>query len=415
MMAGPNSCNEPWFDVTSKDVRKGRVAFLSGSKDAFRGAGFVMRILAVFVADNVMEAMSVTPIRLSLLICCALGCAAGQQPGAQLPQAPGREVLQRVCSACHPAQIVLGRGMTREQWGGIVSNMISRGAKGSDEDFEEIVDYLAKNLPPTKDVGAAVAKAKTPRAKSLIDEAGPNDKQVVDEDAAARGKTMYDAQCASCHGAQARGTERGLDLVRSLVVLHDRYGNVIGPFLLKGHPNEKSAGFSQAQLVDLSHFLHEQVENTLRTGPYNKVLNILVGDPREGRAYFDGPGKCSQCHSTTGDLAHIASKYDPPILQLKVVFPQTSAFGRQRNAPNTHKPVTVTVTTATGESVTGVLEQIDDFNVSLQDDSGQFRSFERGPGVKVEKHDPYAGHIALLDQYTDKDIHDVVAYLETFK
>jgi mono/diheme cytochrome c family protein len=303
--------------------------------------------------------------------------------------------------------------MTREQWGGIVSNMISRGAKGSDEEFAEVVDYLATNLPPAK-AGAPAAQTKAPRPRNLIDQAGANDKQVVDEEAAARGRTVYIAQCITCHGTKARGGERGADLVRSLVVLHDRYGSTIGPFLAKGHPEVRSTALTPEQVVDLSHFLHQQVGNTLRTGPFNSVLNVLVGDPREGKAFFDGPGKCSQCHSTTGDLAHVAGKYDPPVLQLKVVFPQTAAFGR-RAATNSRKPVTVTVTTPSGERVTGVLDEIDDFNVSLRDDSGRYRSFHRAPGVKVETHDPYAGHVALLDEYTDKDIHDVVAYLETFK
>jgi mono/diheme cytochrome c family protein len=304
--------------------------------------------------------------------------------------------------------------MTREQWGGIVSNMISRGAKGSDDEFAQVVDYLAANLPPAKEAGTPVAKRKTPRALNLIDQAGANDKQVVDEDAAARGKTVYIAQCITCHGTRARGGDRGADLVRSLVVLHDRYGSTIGPYLAKGHPEGKSLGLTPEQITDLSHFLHQQVGDTLRTGPFNSVLNILVGDPREGKAFFNGPGKCAQCHSTTGDLAHIAGKYDPPVLQLKVVFPQTAAFGR-RSASNSRKPVTVTVTTPSGESVTGIVDEIDDFNVSLHDDSGKYRSFARGPGVKVETHDPYAAHVALLDEYTDKDIHDVVAYLETLK
>lgn len=304
--------------------------------------------------------------------------------------------------------------MTREQWGAIVSNMISRGAKGSDEEFAEVVDYLAKNLPPMKGLSASASKAKTQRPPSLIDQAGANDKQVVDEAAAARGKTVYIAECITCHGTRARGGERGADLVRSLVVLHDRYGSTIGPFLAKGHPEGRPISLTQDQIIDLSHFLHQQVGDTLRTGPYNHVLNILVGDPREGKAFFDGPGRCSQCHSTTGDLAHIGSKYDPPVLQLKVVFPQTAAFGR-RSSSNSRKPVTVTVTTASGDRVSGVLDQIDDFNVSLHDESGQYRSIQRGPGVTVEKHDPYAAHVALLDEYTDKDIHDVVAYLETFK
>jgi mono/diheme cytochrome c family protein len=305
--------------------------------------------------------------------------------------------------------------MTREQWGSIVSNMISRGAKGSDDEFAEVVDYLAKNLPPAAPGATPVAVTKTPRQPSLIDQAGANDKQVVDESAAARGRTIYIAQCITCHGTRARGGERGADLVRSLVVLHDRYGSTIGPYLAKGHPEGNPVKLSQDQIVDLSHFLHQQVGDTLRTGPYNKVLNVLVGDPREGKAFFDGPGKCSQCHSVTGDLAHIASKYDPPVLQLKVVFPQTAAFGRRSGPVNSRKPVTVTVTTPSGKSVTGVLDEIDDFNVSLHDASGHYWSFPRDSGVKVVKHDPYAGHVALLDEYTDKDMHDVVAYLETFK
>jgi hypothetical protein len=75
----------------------------------------------------------------------------------------------------------------------------------------------------------------------------------------------------------------------------------------------------------------------------------------------------------------------------------------------------VTVTTPSGEHVEGVLLEMDDFNVALRDADGQYRSFARTEGVKVEKHDPYAAHVALLDQYTDKDIHNVVAYLETLK
>ena len=340
----------------------------------------------------------------------------GQAPVSQLPDGPNRETAQRICSGCHSVQMFLGRGMTREQWAGVVSNMIGRGAKVSDAEFDEVVDYLGKTLPPAKQGGGgtAVAKAAPVHEQSLIDQAGADDKQIVDEDAAARGKTVYIAQCITCHGTRARGGDRGADLVRSLVVLHDRYGSTIGSYLAQGHPAGKPVALTPEQIVDLSHFLHQQVGDTLRTGPYNNVLNILVGDPTEGKAFFYGAGGCSHCHSTTGDLAHIASKYDPPSLQLKVVFPQDRAVALKGTA-SARKPLTVTVTTASGESVTGVPTELDDFNVSLRDASGQYHSFARGPGVKVEKHDPYAAHVALLDEYTDKEIHDVVAYLETLQ
>ena len=353
----------------------------------------------------------------ALLLTAAIRLAGAQSQNPQLPNAPNKETVERICSVCHPVSIILGRGMSREQWGSIVSNMISRGAKGSDEEFAEIVDYLAQNLPPNGASASPTATARKPqRPRNLIDQAGSNDKQVVDEEAAARGKTVYIADCITCHGTRARGTERGADLIRSVVVLHDRYGNAIRPFLEKDHHAGINVTLTAEQITDLSHFLHQQVDDTLRTGPFNNVLNILVGDPAAGKAYFNGAGKCSTCHSTTGDLAHIASKYEPAALQLKVVFPQTAAFGRRAPGGSSVKaPVTVTVTTSAGEKGSGVLDSIDDFDVSLRDESGERRTFKRGPGVTVEKHDPYAAHVALLDEYTDKEIHDVVAYLETFK
>lgn len=336
------------------------------------------------------------------------------QRAAQLPDAPGRETVKKLCATCHPAELVLGKGMSREQWGGIVSNMISRGAKGTEAEFAEVVDYLAKNLPPHSDA-QTTARKRGGGGDSLLSQAGPSDKHIVDDQAAERGKTTYTAECISCHGPKARGTEKGPDLVRSLLVLKDRYGDTIGPFLRKGHPTQSSgANLKPTEIVDLSHFLHQKVGDTLRTGPYNKVLNVLTGDPKAGEAYFNGSGKCNTCHSPTGDLAGIARKYDPPVLQLKFVFPQTVAFGRGVTK-GAKKPVMVTVTSPSSERVTGVLDHIDDFSVSLRDASGQYRSFKRSPDLRVEKSDPYAVHVALLDQYTDKDIHNVVAFLETLK
>ena len=66
-------------------------------------------------------------------------------------------------------------------------------------------------------------------------------------------------------------------------------------------------------------------------------------------------------------------------------------------------------------AVTGVLVSLDDFNVALRDASGDYHTWKRTPDLKVEKSNPYDAHIALLDQSTDKNIHDVVAYLETLK
>ena len=303
--------------------------------------------------------------------------------------------------------------MTREAWGEVVSSMIGRGAKGTPAEFAQIVDYLATNLPPEQPVGNATP----PRGGGRGGSSTPaNNRQVVDPAAAGRGKVLYLKECATCHGPLARGGEAGPDLVRSVTLLHDRYGNTLGPFLREKHEvsgGQPFSGLSEAQITDLSHFLHQQVNNTLRSGPYTKVLNVLTGDPQAGAAYFNTSGKCVQCHSSTGDLAGIASRYDPPTLQQRFLFPRALGFGRSGITPV--KPITVTVTTPDGHSVSGTLVHLDDFTVSLRDAAGDYHSWKRTGQLRVEKHDPYAAHDGLLEHYTDRDIHNVVAYLETLK
>jgi len=357
-------------------------------------------------------------MRTSFWFPLALCAAAAVCRGQSFPDKPGKAVFQRACGSCHAATMVLGRAMDHDQWSALVANMVTKGAKISDADFTVIVNYLAESFPP----GAAAASG-SEHAHHVVD-AGPDDEQVVDPAAAARGRTVYIAECVTCHGAKARGARddapenlRGPDLVRSLIVLHDRYGSTIGPFLAQGHPMQSghsSTSLSQAQILGLSHFLHAMVDETLRGGPYSQPVNILTGDAAAGRAFFAGAGGCGACHSPAGDLSHIASRYDAVSLQQRLVFPNSTR--RRRGARMAQpQPVMITVTPPAKPPVKGVLVHIDDFNVALRDESGTYHSWKRTADLKVDIHDPYAAHIKLLNVYTDKNIHDLLAYLETLK
>jgi cytochrome c553 len=174
-----------------------------------------------------------------------------------------------------------------------------------------------------------------------------------------------------------------------------------------------SSSLNPAQIQDLANFLHQRFEDTLHRAPFEKPLDVLTGNASAGEAYFNGAGKCSTCHSVNGDLAHIATKYDPPALQLRFLFPESARFGR--GGGTSTKPITVTVTEPNGTSVTGDLVRMDDFTVAFRDSNGQYQSFARTPDLKVQENNPYQAHIQLLDQYTDKNMHDIVAYLETLK
>jgi cytochrome c oxidase cbb3-type subunit III len=232
-------------------------------------------------------------------------------------------------------------------------------------------------------------------------QAGPYVRQEVDPAAADRGKRIYTQFCINCHGALAKGTEQGPDLIRSPLVLRDRLGDQIGP-ALKKLANHKT-DLTNAQVVDVTHFFKDQIEATAKNRNPEHPPNVLTGNADAGRAYFNGAGKCSACHSPSGDLAGVGRKYSPIDLQQRFLFPRRS------------KPLQVTVTLSGGQSVTGALERIDDFSVALRDSSGEYRAFTRGPSVKVDINDPLTTHNQMLDVYTDQDMHNVVRYLESLK
>ena len=250
--------------------------------------------------------------------------------------------------------------------------------------------------------------------------AGPADKPLIDFAGAERGKEVWIAECISCHGAQARGTDNGPNLIRSVLMLRDRYGNEIGPFLKKGHPMQSgkpATSLTDAQITDISHFLRKQLNDSLRGSPLFTVQDIRTGDAKAGAEFFAGAGKCTTCHSPTGDLAGLSAKYETVDIQQRMLFPGGGRGGRggRRGGPPPASAVRVTVTPQGAAPVSGVLVFMDDFVVSLQDSTGAYHSFKRSPSLKIEKTDPLAAHNALLDTITDKNIHDLVAYLETLK
>ncbi len=244
--------------------------------------------------------------------------------------------------------------------------------------------------------GAVCARAQFPRP-------------VVDPASAARGAALYSKDCARCHGDDARGTANGPDMTRSEAVLHDRreslHGKELGPLLhtLPGH-NFK---YTDKELADLSQFLTGQINKILRSGYNDQPTDLLSGDAKAGEAYFSGAGTCNQCHSPTGNLKGVASKYTVAALQQKWIFPGSGLRGASRKE--------ATVTLPNGQTFKGDVVRVDDFNIMVKGADGVSHTFSRTPGTKVQLVDPFAAHNALLRKYTDPDIHNVTAYLETLK
>ncbi len=241
----------------------------------------------------------------------------------------------------------------------------------------------------------------------------------ADPAAAKRGQAIFVANCAFCHGSDAKGGNGGPNLAQSVLVLHDKgSGSEIGPVILHGRAGKGMpafTNFTDAQIKDIAQFLLSRSQAAANRMEY-KILNIVTGNPQAGEAYF--AAHCANCHSPTGDLAHIASKYDPVTLQSRFLYPKEQRYpGMPGPPPDPRGEKTVTVKLPSGQTFSGKLDHLDDFSVALTDASGEHHSWllNEQNGIDVQVHDPLAAHAELLQQYSNADMHNVLAYLETLK
>jgi mono/diheme cytochrome c family protein len=226
-----------------------------------------------------------------------------------------------------------------------------------------------------------------------------------------RGKALYGVNCNFCHGSDARGGEGGPNLLRSDLVLQDQKGEKIRAVLRDGRVEQGMPKFDMnpGQVQDIAAFIHNFPVNNRDPARFPPP-SILVGDAKSGAAYFQS--KCASCHTGARDLKGIASKItDARVLQNSFVMP-----GSGRGPVRPALQPTVTVTQQGGQKAEGRLLRIDDFMVTILQADGLQHTYRRdGDQPKIELHDPLQPHRDLLKVYTDKDIHNVTAYLVTLK
>jgi cytochrome c oxidase cbb3-type subunit 3 len=188
-------------------------------------------------------------------------------------------------------------------------------------------------------------------------------------DLAAAGGSLFQQNCAFCHGRDAGGGETGPDLTRSKLVSADVGGDKIGDVVLHGRVDKGMPAFQlpPEQITQLAAFIHAQQTKAMSQSGKRKgvdVADLQTGNVEAGKAYFNGAGGCATCHSPTGDLAGIASRYEGLQLEERMLYPK-----------DVKNKVTVT--------------------------------------MKVDA--PVEAHVALFPKYTDADIHNLMAYIQTLR
>jgi cytochrome c oxidase cbb3-type subunit III len=218
------------------------------------------------------------------------------------------------------------------------------------------------------------------------------------------GQAVFRRDCAFCHGRDGGGGESGPDLTRSKLVGDDKAGSTIGPVIRNGRPDRGMPAFhlGDQELAGVAAFLHSQkAKADANKGGRKGVdeVDLLTGNAEAGKRYFEQT--CTRCHSATGDLAGLTKRLRGLRLEQRMLYP--------RGAKST-----VTVKLRDGETVSGELAYLDEFTVAVKDESGKHRSWPTA-NVKYTVSSPAEAHAELLPKYTDEDVHNLMAYLETLR
>ena len=199
--------------------------------------------------------------------------------------------------------------------------------------------------------------------------------------------------------------------MRSEMMLNDEGGDLLGPFIRVGRPDRGMPPFqlSDAEVADLAGYVRAQSQAVINRNLY-VIQNVATGDRDRGEAYFNGEGGAAAAIRRWETWPALPTGSILPRLLNRFLYPGRGGRGGQ-SQPLARE---ATVTLPGGESYSGTLEYIDDFNVAVRDGNGDYRSFER-TDAEVEIRNPYQAHIDLLGRYTDEDLHDLITYLVTLR
>lgn len=325
--------------------------------------------------------------------------AASQMSATAVPQAAkesnalGAESYTKHCAVCHgehregnlpgfPPLLDVGRQMTEQQIETLIHNGKGRMPGFPNLQKDEMTALL--HFLSAEDISAGASQGSANVAEV--------------------GRHLFQRNCAFCHGRDAAGGETGPDLTRSKLVLADRSGAEVMNVVRNGRPEKKmpAFNFSNEELRSLVVFIHHQARSSRPGGRRGvDVSDLQTGNAEAGKQYFNGAGSCSKCHSATGDLAGIASRLEGLQLEEQMLYP--------RNATSK-----ATVTLASGKKITGILAYRDEFVIGLRDGSGTYHSWPIDR-VHYTIDSPVDAHVELFGKYTDEDIHNLMAYLQTLR
>ena len=222
------------------------------------------------------------------------------------------------------------------------------------------------------------------------------------EESQSIGKLTYSSACASCHGLDARGTERAPNIATSANIrtLTDAQ---IASIISTGIPDTGMPGFHTLSPAQI-----ESIVGYLRSLQGERDGGSVSGDWEHGKKLFFGKGGCSICHTVQGqggfagpDLTYDSSMSGKMIREGIVSSNRVVRRGYRR----------AVLTMRNGKRLQGLLRNEDNFSVQLQDEDGRYHFFQKSDLKSLE----YVKEPLMPTDYgtrlTASEIDDLVSFL----
>jgi cytochrome c oxidase cbb3-type subunit III len=227
--------------------------------------------------------------------------------------------------------------------------------------------------------------------------------QASAEQSLAQGRQLFENRCAGCHGVDARGGERGPDIAKDSKA-QGHTDAVLTQIIHDGIPSAGMPAFrtldavSIKSLIGYMRFLQGKSENA-----------AMPGNPENGKQVFFGSARCSECHMAGGAGGFIG--------------PDLSSYGRQRASEEIReaiiKPVqqpnfargTVRIATRSGQTLTGVLRNEDNFSLQLQSLDGAFHLIMKSEVANLTRNPNSLMPSDYGSRLSARELNDLISFL----
>src|SRR5215472_17612578 len=232
------------------------------------------------------------------------------------------------------------------------------------------------------------------------------------------GEYQFRLNCAFCHGLGARGGGRGPDLTRvkhhgnsDAEIFHNIHDGIAGTAMPAATNGGIGVGMSDEEIWQVVTYIRS-VEVKAATKP--------EGNATHGKELFNGASGCSTCHMIQGkggrlgpDLTTVGASRSTEYLEESLRNPSRrlaqGMFEAMKEFPQEYE--SVSVVTADGTKLSGVVLNQDQFTLQMLDAREQLHLFEKDKLRSFEIRRESAMPVYDQKALSDKDLQDLLAYL----